>query len=135
MTSVVTGLILTFGLLSRAQSVKLDDSIAVDDGTNCKRPVLAVGAGPTGLTLATVLRRYDNPGRLIEKKPTMSRHTKATNLMQRNQEFLFALGLLEPLQQVSGAMRRIMVHVYGKNFEPRTICLHEIPFTDVLLCG
>jgi 2-polyprenyl-6-methoxyphenol hydroxylase-like FAD-dependent oxidoreductase len=97
--------------------------------------VLIVGAGPTGLTLANVLARYGVPVRIVEKKPELSRHTKATNLMQRTQELLFALGLLDPLDELSGHMRRLMVHAYGRCFGPRTMHLKESPFPDVLLCG
>ena len=97
--------------------------------------VLIVGAGPTGLSLANVLTRYGIPVRIIERKPRLSRHTKATNLMQRTQELIFALGFLDPLNDISGHMRRLMVHAYGKCFGPRTMRLKESPFTDVLLCG
>ena len=75
--------------------------------------VLIIGAGPTGLTLATVLAKYGVQVRIIEKKDALSRHTKATNLMQRNQEVLYALGLLEPLNDISGFYRRLMIHAYG----------------------
>ena len=98
-------------------------------------PVLIVGAGPTGLTLATTLARYGITVRIIEKKSGLSRHTKATNLMQRNQELLSALGVLEPLNEVGGQMSRLMVHAYGKCFGPRTMHLAESPFHDVILCG
>ncbi len=98
-------------------------------------PVLIVGAGPTGLTLAAILRRYGIDFRIIERKSELSRHTKATNLMQRNQEILAALGLLEPIANTGGFMRRIMTHAYGKNFGPRTMRVLETPYQDVILCG
>lgn len=97
--------------------------------------VLIVGAGPTGLTLAVALTRYGVPVRIIEKKPALSQHSKATNLMQRNQELIAALGLLAPLAAVSGHMRRLMVQAYGADLGPRTMRLAESPYTDVLLCG
>lgn len=98
-------------------------------------PVLVVGAGPTGLTLATVLARYGVPVRIIEQKSHLSRHTKASNVMQRNQEFVYALGLLDRLNETGGQMSRLMVHAYGKCFGPRTMHLKESPFKDVVLCG
>jgi 3-(3-hydroxy-phenyl)propionate hydroxylase len=98
-------------------------------------PVLVVGAGPTGLTLAVVLARYGVPVRIIEQKSRLSRHSKASNVMQRNQEFLYALGLLQRLNETGGQMSRLMVHAYGKCFGPRTMHLKESPFRDVVLCG
>ena len=97
--------------------------------------VLIVGAGPTGLTLAVGLTRYGIPVRVIERKSRLSQHSKATNLMQRNQELVAALGLLDPLAAVSGHMRRLMVNAYGADLGPRTMRLTESPHTDVLLCG
>ena len=97
--------------------------------------VLVVGAGPTGLTLATILARYGVDVRIVERNPSLSRHTKATNLMQRNQEVLHALGLLDALAARSGRMTRLMVHAYGKCFGPRTMHVEDSPFADVLLCG
>ena len=97
--------------------------------------MLIVGAGPTGLTLAVALTRYGVPVRIIEKKSELSQHSKATNLMQRIQELIAALGLLEPLAAVSGHMRRLMVNAYGADLGPRTMRLAESPYTDVLLCG
>ncbi len=102
---------------------------------NSTLPVLIVGAGPTGLTLAASLARYGVPVRLIEKRANLSRHTKATNLMQRSQEVLYALGLLAPMQQVGGQMNRLVVHAYGKPFGASTMHLKETPFHDVILCG
>ena len=103
--------------------------------TNSASQVLIVGAGPTGLTLAVALTRYGIPVRIIERNSSLSQHSKATNLMQRNQELVAALGLLDPLAAISGHMRRLMVHAYGADLGPRTMRLTESPYTDVLLCG
>lgn len=97
--------------------------------------VLIVGAGPTGLTLAMILSRYGVPCRIIEKRVHPSRSTRATNLMQRSQEVLHALGVLEPIATLGGQMSRMMVHAYGKCYGPRTMHLKETPFPNVLLCG
>ncbi len=55
--------------------------------------------------------------------------------MQRSQEVLHALGVLEPIAAIGGQMTRMMVHAYGKCYGPRTMHLKETPFPNVLLCG
>ena len=103
--------------------------------TRTHLPVLIVGAGPTGLTLSHVLTKYGVEHRIVERKTTLSKHTKATNLMQRSQEVLFALDLIEPMNAISGFCKRLMVHGYGKAFGPRSVRLTETPFQDILFCG
>jgi 2-polyprenyl-6-methoxyphenol hydroxylase-like FAD-dependent oxidoreductase len=97
--------------------------------------VLIVGAGPTGLALANILARYGVAVRLIEKRAALSRHTKATNLMQRTQELLDSVDLLEPLHAIGGAMSALTVNAYGASLGPRTMHLTESAFPDVILCG
>lgn len=97
--------------------------------------VLIVGAGPTGLTLANILTCYGVSVRLVEKRAGPSRHTKATNLMQRTQELLDSVGLLEPVARVGGAMSALTVDAYGVSVGPRTMHLKETAFPDVILCG
>ena len=106
---------------------------ATDPG---RSTVLVVGAGPTGLILAAVLARYGISVRIVDSGPGPSQHTKATNLMQRSQELVAALGLQQELAGLSGAMRRLMVSAYGADLGPRTMHLPErSPYPDVLLCG
>jgi len=97
--------------------------------------VLIVGAGPTGLTLGIILARYGVAVRVIEKRARASEHTKATNIMQRTQELLDSIDLLAPLQQIGGAMSRLVVTAYGTSVGPRTMHLSETAFPDVILCG
>lgn len=97
--------------------------------------VLIVGAGPTGLALANVLVRYGVRVRLIEKRDAPSRHTKATNLMQRTQELLDSVDLLEPVARAGGVMSGLTVSAYGASLGRRTMHLRETAFPDVILCG
>ncbi len=107
----------------------------LNTSTNAHCQVLIVGAGPTGLTLATALVKYGVSVRIIERKPQLSRHTKATNVMQRNQEVLYALGRLDALNALSGFARRLIIDGYGQTFGPRTMHLNETPYHDIILCG
>ncbi len=97
--------------------------------------VLVVGAGPTGLTVATLLTLYGVPVRLVEKRAGLSRHTKATNLMQRSLELLDSVDLAEPLQRIGGAMDRLTLSAYGRSFGPISMHLDDTAFPDVVLCG
>ena len=97
--------------------------------------VLIVGAGPTGLVLANVLLRYGIAVRVIEKRTALSRHTKATNLMQRTQELLDSVDLLDPVRRIGGAMSGLTVSAYGTSLGRRTMHLRETTFPDVILCG
>ena len=102
---------------------------------NYDTDVLVVGAGPTGLSLAAGLQKLGVGLRIIEQKPTLSDTTKATNLMQGTQEGLAGYGLMKPMLETGGKMRRLMVHGYGANFSPRTMRLTNSVFQDVLLLG
>jgi 2-polyprenyl-6-methoxyphenol hydroxylase-like FAD-dependent oxidoreductase len=62
------------------------------------RPVLVVGAGPTGLAAALELARRGRPVRIVDKDATRSRHSKALGVNARTLE------LLEP----SGATERLL---------------------------
>jgi len=98
-------------------------------------PVLIVGAGPSGLSLAASLTKLEIPVRIIERKPGLSETSKATNLMQGTQEKLDIFGLAEPMVSLSGKMSRMVMEAYGAQLGARTMHLEESPFPDVLLLG
>ena len=58
-------------------------------------PIVIVGAGPAGLTLALVLARYGIKAVVIEKNLERSNHTKALSIQPRTIELIDRLGLLE----------------------------------------
>ena len=60
-----------------------------------KTPVLVVGAGPTGLTMAAELTRHGIPCRIIDKKSGVTDKTKALTLQSRTMEVFEDMGLIE----------------------------------------
>ncbi len=117
-----------------APSPSADDT-AAPAGRASSTTVLIVGAGPTGLTLAVLLARYGVEVRIVEKRSELSRHTKATNLMQRTLELLDGIGLAEPLQRIGGAMDRVVVSAYGRVLPALDMHMRDSPYLDVVLCG
>ena len=62
-----------------------------------KTDVLIVGAGPTGLALATQLARYNVDFVLVDKKETTTPHSKAIGVQARTLEIYDQIGLAEEL--------------------------------------
>ncbi|WP_324676301.1 FAD-dependent monooxygenase [Hymenobacter sp. GOD-10R] len=64
------------------------------------RPVLIIGAGPTGMTAAMELARFGVPVRLIDKMPTPSTTSRALAVQARTLELLEQRGLTQQMLQV-----------------------------------
>jgi len=75
------------------------DSIA--EGVDIEVPVLIVGAGPAGLTLALALARYGVAALTVEKHPSTAHTPRAHIINQRTVEIFRALGISEKFHQVA----------------------------------
>lgn len=64
-------------------------------------PVLIIGAGPTGLTLAIECCRHDVPFRLVVQNPEPSQFTKALGIWHGTMQVLRAQGILESFLAIS----------------------------------
>jgi 2-polyprenyl-6-methoxyphenol hydroxylase-like FAD-dependent oxidoreductase len=79
-----------------------------------KTPVLIVGAGPVGLTLATECQRYGVKFRIIDKNPTHSDHSKALAIWSGTLEHLAAAGLADTIFAAARPIRKMVVHDMGQ---------------------
>src|SRR4051794_16756493 len=62
-------------------------------------PVLISGAGPAGLAAALELARHDVPLLLVERRPELSSHPRATVLSLRSMELVRSWGLEDAVRQ------------------------------------
>ncbi|MCA9569131.1 MAG: FAD-dependent monooxygenase [Myxococcales bacterium] len=70
-------------------------------------PVIIVGAGPVGLTLALALHVRGIPVVVLEQRPDLPRDLRATTLQPAVLELLDALGVLERLQSRAHRVDRV----------------------------
>lgn len=97
--------------------------------------VLIVGSGPTGLTLATILKRHGVSVKIIEKRQRLTTTTKATNLMQGCQEKLAIYDMVKPMLERAGKLSRMWMYCYDKNIIGLNYVREKSPFKTVLLLG
>jgi 2-polyprenyl-6-methoxyphenol hydroxylase-like FAD-dependent oxidoreductase len=90
--------------------------------------VLVVGAGPTGLTLASQLARFGVRFRIIDKAHDRAGESRALTVHARSLEVLQTLGLGEMLASRGRTTTRLMLHVDRR--EPPAIELGNIGRDD-----
>src|SRR5918998_5506487 len=78
------------------------------------RPVLVVGAGPTGLALACGLRAHGVAIRVLDGAVGPAVTSRALGLQPRGAEVIDRLGALGDLPSRSLPVRQVMVHVGGR---------------------
>jgi 2-polyprenyl-6-methoxyphenol hydroxylase-like FAD-dependent oxidoreductase len=77
-------------------------------------PVLIVGAGPVGLTLATECRRHGVSFRIIDKNPAHSVHSKALAIWSGTLEHLAAAGLADCFFEAARPIRKMVMQDMGQ---------------------
>ncbi len=87
-----------------------------------------MGAGPTGLTLASQLARFNVRFRIIDKAHDRAHESRALAVQARSLEVLQCLGLGEMLASRGRTTTRLMLHV--DRHEPVTIDLGNIGRAD-----
>jgi 2-polyprenyl-6-methoxyphenol hydroxylase-like FAD-dependent oxidoreductase len=87
--------------------------------------VIVVGAGPTGLLLASELQRRGVPCHLIDARPGPNHWDRATVVHPRTLQIFESLGLVEKLLDAGCRQRIVKIHSGGK----------ELGTIDLSTCG
>ncbi len=98
--------------------------------------VVIVGAGPAGLILASLLARWEVPFYLIEKKPTLSKESKAFNLHARSLEIFDQLGIVKEAFSEGAFDYKVKILKKGKivtELDLSTILPGETPHPHMLI--
>ncbi|KXN64649.1 FAD-binding monooxygenase, partial [Conidiobolus coronatus NRRL 28638] len=83
---------------------------------NSTLPVLIIGAGPTGLTLAAQLQRCRTPFRIIDPKLEVKQESRATDIHCGTIEIFRQIGVLEKIKEKSIVMSfNTNIRYEGKN--------------------
>lgn len=85
--------------------------------------VLVVGAGPTGLALATQLRACETPFRIVDRSLDRARESRAPAIQPRTLEMLSAFGVADDLVDRGSSAVRLHLHL------PRRVL--RVPVFDV----
>lgn len=88
------------------------------------KPVLVIGAGPVGLTMAAELARYGTPVRIIDRLPTRTTQSRALAVWPRTLELLDAAGCADAFIATGLRADAVSIHV-GK------ATLARIPFGTI----
>ena len=87
--------------------------------------VLVVGAGPTGLFMASELGRHGVSCRIVDKNPGPSSHSRATIMQPRTLEVLDALGLIDTFLAAGLACRTV------GTYSPEMKVLHRVSHDEL----
>src|SRR4030095_8931177 len=79
-----------------------------------KTPVLIVGAGPTGLMMASQLARFGIPFRILEKNEGPTTQSRALVIQPRSLEILEQMGIAELAVMQGRSFQTINYVVNGK---------------------
>ena len=78
------------------------------------KPVLIVGAGPTGMTAAIELSRFGIPVRLVEKRDEPATTSRAVGVQARTLELFEQRGMAEKMLEVGNKAPGASIHGGGK---------------------
>jgi 2-polyprenyl-6-methoxyphenol hydroxylase-like FAD-dependent oxidoreductase len=91
------------------------------------RPVLVVGAGPVGATLALELARHGVPSTLIDRSPTAARHPKMDFVNARSMELFRRLGLCDEIRQLGVAPNAPFRFLWTRSLDEQPVARWDYP--------
>jgi len=96
-------------------------------------PVLIVGAGPTGLTMACELERQDISFRIIDKKSELTQGSNATWIQTRTLEIFDAIGIIDRFLKIGHKCEAINFYVKGKALAKISLKKMDSAFPFILM--
>ncbi len=93
-----------------------------------ERPILVVGAGPTGLTLACELARHGAPVRIIDRREAIASQARATGLHSRTLEVFQQMGVVEPVLAQGQRMAALNQYTNGERTRRIEFAAIDSPF-------
>ena len=81
------------------------------------RPILVVGAGPTGMTMACELSRHGATVRIIDKLPGIIPYCRATGIHSRTLEIFQDLGIVDEVIEKGLRIQGVNQYANGKRFQ------------------
>ncbi|NHO33914.1 FAD-dependent monooxygenase [Acetobacter fallax] len=88
------------------------------------KPVLVIGAGPVGLTMAAELARYGTPVRVIDRLPARTNQSRALAVWPRTLELLDAAGCADAFMATGLCANAVSIHAGNRT-------LARIPFGTI----
>ncbi len=95
-------------------------------------PIVIVGAGPTGLTLACCLAKRKVPFLILDKKPGLSQITKAIGIQPRTIEYFQFMGIEQKLLDQSIITQHTNMFVGTKRLAQTNYQVIQTPFPYLL---
>ncbi len=95
-------------------------------------PVLVVGAGPTGLTMAAELARHGVHFRIIDRSPQPSEHSKALAVQPRTLEIFEDMGLIETALAQGLELTELNAYSEGRRIVHLTLSELDSPYPFIL---
>ena len=98
-----------------------------------KTTILVVGAGPTGLTMASELTRHGLQCRIIDKKDGITDKTKALTLQSRTMEVFEDMGLIQEVLETGRPVSGFSFYAEGEQIAHISSGELDTPYPYILL--